>query len=134
MGTMIPFQTVRIVRDKNTSEKFLVQYIDPRAQLVYTWGHVVHYKGLTVSHERGWKSFSLKDVELDYVVFNIDLVKELFAQTLRARASAGHVLVRNGERTFDMGPGLKSTRAIEQRLERFKSTPPPMICELRKIA
>jgi hypothetical protein len=137
-----PVTNVRIARVKESGHIYLVQYCDHRAKVVYAWTNVISYRGLRMEHEkltvdsdgeesntRSWKKFGFDEVELDYLPYTVETVKMLFNQTVSLRKEAGHVLVKRGENTFDVGRGPKAVTHINSKIDKFvtrQSIMPPM--------
>jgi len=98
----------RIATEKATGKKYLVNYIDFRADKVICWGEVTRAKGLRTWHAPN-KVFMLEAVEIGPErVKDAAFVDELFQQMVDGLKEEGHVLsdrtTRRGNRKVMIVP------------------------------
>ncbi len=89
----------RVATVKATGKKYLVQFIDFRANKVVCWGELVTFRGLGTRHD-GTKAFLLEFVEISPEMPKTDaLVSELMEQMFASKRAEGHDLeVRRSNR------------------------------------
>jgi hypothetical protein len=80
----------RVATVKATGKKYLVSYVDFRANKVVCWGELATFRGLGTRHE-GTKAFLLEFVEISAEMPKTEaLVTELMNQTFASKREEGH--------------------------------------------
>ena len=83
---------IRVATVKASGKKYIVQFIDFRANKVVCWGEVATFRGLGTRHE-GTKAFLLEFVEIAPEAPKTDaLVTELMNQMFASKRAEGHDL------------------------------------------
>ncbi len=83
---------VRIATIKKTGKKYLVQFIDFRANKVVCWGEVVTFSGTGTRHE-GTKAYLLEAVEVGSEEPKTQaMVSCLFDQMMASKREEGHTI------------------------------------------
>lgn len=89
----------RVATIKATGKKYLVQFIDFRANKVVCWGELVSHRNLASKHE-GTKAFLLDSVDIaPEAPRTLALMKELWEQSIASKREEGHIIdVRTSRR------------------------------------
>jgi hypothetical protein len=98
----------RVATVKATGKKYLVSYIDFRANKVVCWGEVVSRRGFATKHE-GTKAFLLDFVEISPEAPRTEeLMRSLVTQMLDGKAEEGHDIevrhTRRGNIRYEIHP------------------------------
>lgn len=84
------------VATTEAGDKYLVQRIDftpGQPPMVYCWGELLSFRGLSSTHNDGSKKFLKADVTITEIPKTRELLEEMFAQTKRKLRENGDLLV-----------------------------------------
>lgn len=98
----------RIATVKATGKRYIVQFIDFRANKVVCWGELTSHRGLSSKHE-GTKAFMLDFVEIAPEAPKTEaLMAQLFQQMLASKREEGHQIdvrhTRKGNTRYQLVP------------------------------
>jgi hypothetical protein len=82
-------KTIRLATVKSTGKKYIVNFLDFRANKVICHGDVSKATQFGATTHTGAVTFPLADVVLAEVVKTMDLVDELFMQNINGQKEAG---------------------------------------------